>query len=109
MSFNVLYTTNFKKAYKRLLKKYTSLKFELESLINNLEENPKLGTPLGKGCYKIRLPIKSKKKGKSGGARVITCVKIIRSEVYLLTIYDKSEKEDITRREFENLIKSIEK
>ena len=71
------------------------MKFELELLINNLEENPKLGKPLGKDCYKIRLPVKSKKKGKSGGARVITYVKIIRSEVYLLTIYDKSEKVDI--------------
>ncbi|MBS3769273.1 MAG: type II toxin-antitoxin system RelE/ParE family toxin [Bacteroidales bacterium] len=109
MNFNVLYTSNFKKAYKRLIKKYASLKFELESLINNLEENPKLGTPLGKDCYKIRLPIKSKKKGKAGGARVITCVKITRSEVYLLTIYDKSEKGDITRKEFEELLKSLDK
>lgn len=31
-----------------------------------------MGTPLKNNCYKIRLAIASKHKGKSGGARVIT-------------------------------------
>ncbi|MDX1919215.1 MAG: hypothetical protein SFU25_00605 [Candidatus Caenarcaniphilales bacterium] len=39
---------------------------------NDLEKVPNLGTFLGNNCYKIRLSIKSKSKGKSGGARVIT-------------------------------------
>lgn len=79
----------------------------MEALISSLEENPEQGTSLGKECYKIRMAIKSKKKGKSGGARVITCVKIIRSEVHLLTIYDKFEKKDISKKEFEYLLKSL--
>ena len=77
MNFNVLYTSNFSKELKRLVKKHVSLKHDLEALINSLEVNPRQGKPLGKSCYKIRLAIKSKGKGKSGGARVITCVKII--------------------------------
>jgi len=55
------------------------------------------------GDRKIRLAIASKRKGKSGGARVITCVLIEDTEVHLLTIYDKSEKEDISDKELKTL------
>jgi hypothetical protein len=55
-----------------------------------------LGTPIGKNCFKIRLAIKSKGQGKSGGARVITCVLAVKETVVLLSIYDKAEKEDIS-------------
>jgi len=105
MKFDVLYTSNFKKELKRLAKKHLSLKKDLEGLISILEENPEQGTALGNECYKIRLAIKSKKKGKSGGARVISFVKIILGEVYLLSVYDKSEKEDITAKEIMVLLK----
>lgn len=77
MSFEVLITSDFKRDSKSLLKKYKSLKTEILDLIASLEEDPTQGTPLGIDCYKIRLAIKSKGKGKSGGARVITCVKVV--------------------------------
>lgn len=107
MKFNALTTSDFKKDFKRLLKKYKSLKTEVAVLIDSLEENPTLGTPLGNDCYKIRLSIKSKGKGKSGGARVITCVKIVDKNVFLLTIYNKSEKENVTDKELLELIKDL--
>jgi transcriptional regulator with XRE-family HTH domain len=81
------------------VQKYRSLKKDLEVLITKLEENPTTGTDLGKHCYKIRLAISSKGKGKSGGARIITCVHISAQNVYLLAIYDKSEMENITDKE----------
>ena len=49
-----------------------------------------IGVPIGKGCYKVRMAISSKGKGKSGGARVITYVRIVKKVVVLLTMYDKS-------------------
>jgi hypothetical protein len=61
----------------------------------------------GKDCYKIRLSITSKRRGKSGGARLITCLKIKDKNVFLLTIYDKSEKEDISDKELNQLLKYI--
>jgi hypothetical protein len=70
----------------------------------SLVEYPSQGTPLGQDCYKIRLAIKSKKKGKSGGARVITLVKIVQETVFLLSIYDKSEKDDISEKDLEAFI-----
>lgn len=103
MSYNVFYTENFRKDAKRLAKKHSSLKKDIEILIGSLEQDPVQGKPLGKDCFKICMAISSKRKGKSGGARVITCVLIEDTEVYLLAIYDKSEKEDIPDKELKML------
>ena len=107
MSYNIIATPNFKKEFKHLAKKYSSLKEELEELISELENNPKEGVSLGNNCYKIRLRIASKGKGKSGGARVITFVKVIDESVFLVSIFDKSEKENITNVEITEMLKGI--
>lgn len=84
------------------------MKNDLLSLINELQEKPTSGIHLGGNFYKIRIAISSKGKGKSGGARVITYVKIIENTIYLTSIYDKSEKNSITDKEIEQLIREIE-
>lgn len=66
--------------------------------------NPTFGTSLGNDVYKIRIAIASKKKGKSGGARIISFVKIIDKTVYLLSIYNKEEKDSISDKEIEDLL-----
>lgn len=68
-----------------------------------------MGKPLGKGCYKIRLAIAAKGKGKSGGARIITCVVATDREVYLATIYDKSEQSNISDKRLQEIIAGIMK
>ncbi|HEU0226765.1 MAG TPA: type II toxin-antitoxin system RelE/ParE family toxin [Arachidicoccus soli] len=107
MNYNVKSITLFEKQAKKLLKKYTSLKTELWQLVQELKENPTQGTELGKGCYKIRIAIASKGKGKSGGARIITNFVVRDKTVYLLSIYDKSEKETITDKELIELLQYI--
>lgn len=107
MSFEVEVTYSFKKQAKRLAKKYPSLKKELDSLITSLGISPLQGVTVGRGCYKIRLSISSKGKGKSGGARVITYVHIVKTKVYLLSIYDKSEMETISVKELNELLGMI--
>jgi hypothetical protein len=97
-------TDVFKKQVKSIAKKHSSLKSDLENLIYSLERNPIQGEPLGKDCFKIRMAITSKAKGKSGGSRVITCVKIVEQNVYLVAIYDKSVKEGITDKELDELL-----
>jgi mRNA-degrading endonuclease RelE of RelBE toxin-antitoxin system len=101
----VITSDNFEKEAKRLFKKYRSLPQEAATLIADLADNPAQGTSIGKDCYKIRLAIKSKGKGKSGGARVITCVIAIQETVTLLSIYDKSQQEDISETELSRLLK----
>jgi len=107
MSYSVKTISVFEKQAKRLIKKYASLKSELLSLINELKENPEQGTSIGKNCFKIRIAIASKAKGKSGGARVITNIVVTKSAVYLLSIYDKSDKENLTDKELDELLKDI--
>ncbi len=104
MSFDVIVTNSFERKFKRLTKKHKSLIGDLTSLIEELSENPTIGVPIGKDCYKIRLAITSKGKGKSGGARVITFVRIINQTVFLMDIYDKSEQVTISGKELQMLI-----
>lgn len=105
MSYNVLLSPNFKKEAKKLIRKYPSLKGELADLFNELEETPTIGKSLGDGIYKIRLSIASKGKGKSGGARVMSFVKITEDTVLLFSIYDKSDKDSVSDAEIMKLLK----
>jgi mRNA-degrading endonuclease RelE of RelBE toxin-antitoxin system len=107
MNFSVIPTDRFKKGAKRLIKKFPSLKQELADLSNTLTNEPETGIPLGNDAYKIRLSIKSKGKGKSGGGRVITYVVTNDKEVYLLTIYDKSEFDSIDDKTLRTIIASL--
>lgn len=107
MSFKVEATQNFLVQAKRLAKKYPSLKNDLANLAEQLSLTPTLGISLGKDIYKIRLAITSKGKGKSGGARVITCVRIKLTKVYLVSIFDKSDQENVSDKELKDLIKDL--
>lgn len=108
MSYNVVTIPPFDRQLKRLAKKFPSLKVEYADLIEKLEENPFLGNALANSCFKIRVAIKSKGKGKSGGARVITHLQVVENNVFLLAIYDKSEQEDITDKEIKYLVSFID-
>jgi mRNA-degrading endonuclease RelE of RelBE toxin-antitoxin system len=108
MNYSVIPIDKFKKEAKRLIKKYPSLKQELSKLSSLLAANPTLGTSLGNNSYKIRVSIKSKGAGKSGGARVITYVISENKEVYLLTIYDKADFDTIDDKTLKRIIKSIQ-
>ncbi|SFD03640.1 mRNA-degrading endonuclease RelE, toxin component of the RelBE toxin-antitoxin system [Flexibacter flexilis DSM 6793] len=107
MSYNIVAVPTFRKELKKLAKKYLSLKADLAVLFESLAENPTQGTALSKNCYKIRLAVSSKGKGKSGGARIITNIVVADETVYLLSIYDKSEKETLTDKEINELLKDV--
>ena len=96
MNFKISASPTFDRELKRLSKKYPSIKSDLIDFSNSLRENPFQGDRLGRDCYKVRMKIASKGKGKSGGSRVITCVKVVNEQIRLLTIYDKSEQETVS-------------
>lgn len=97
-------TARFRAALKRLHKKYPSVSVDLQALVTVLQTNPTIGSALGQSCYKIRLAIRSKGRGKSGGARVITYVVDANQRVVLLTIYDKSDRPDLAPGELEEML-----
>jgi len=107
MSYSVVAIPPFDRQLKRLAKKYHSLKIDLAELGKQLTDNPAMGKPIGQDCYKIRLAISSKGKGKSGGARIITHVYVAGDNIYMLAIYDKSEQDNISDKELDELLKFI--
>ena len=110
MTNQVVPTDLFETKFKRLKKKFRTLNDEMKELTSVLEQTPTSGESLGSGLYKIRLASKSKGKGKSGGFRVITYL-LAKTEdgidVYLLTIYDKSEESSIKKETLLALAKAL--
>ncbi len=107
MNFNVRTISIFERQAKRLMKKFPSLKTELKQLISEIKKEPTKGTSIGHDCYKIRIAIASKGKGKSGGGRLITHLVYKNETVYLLSLYDKSDMENLSDKEILELIKLI--
>lgn len=107
MNYNVKTIPWFDRQAKRLSRKYDSFKSELSVLVGSLSSDPTQGTALGNDCYKIRMAIKSKVKGKRSGARIITHIIAVKEDVYLLTVYDKSEKEKISDNELQEMLNQI--
>ncbi|WP_288207867.1 type II toxin-antitoxin system RelE/ParE family toxin [uncultured Parabacteroides sp.] len=107
MNYSIIFDDTFEKEVKRLSKRYSSLKEDLITLQEEINANPQLGIDLGGNLRKIRMRITSKGRGKSGGARVITftvVVSIDETEINLLYIYDKSERDSIHPKEIEELL-----
>ena len=103
-------TSTFEKSYKRLKKKYYSLKTDLEEFKKEYNENPETGKDLGGGFRKVRVAVKSKNKGKSSGARIISYDLYIKTEnkvVILVEIYDKGEISSISDSVYEAVLKEF--
>ncbi len=108
MRYNVLAIPQFEKDVKGLAKKYKLIKKDLLKLINDLEQNPTRGVSLGMNFYKIRLANTSIPTGKSGGFRVITYFIDGENNIYLSTIYSKTDKENISDDELREILKFLE-
>jgi hypothetical protein len=112
MPTEIRLTPQFEREARRALRKFVSLRRELDDLMAALVLNPRLGTPLGNRCFKIRLAVRSKGQGKRGEMRVITYV-LLQLDVadddivYLASIYDKSDRDTVSDAELKALIASI--
>lgn len=110
MAVIIIPLEEYKRQFKRLYKKYRSLKDDALSLKVQLEQNPYAGSDLGDGIHKVRMAIMSKGKGKSGGARVITYVVEEKDDdiiIHLLTIYDKNEISSVSEQYIKSLMQQI--
>ncbi len=98
MNYEFETTDDFDKEIKRLSKRYVSLKFDFQSVLDNIENELALATDLGNGFRKIRINIKSKGKGSSGGGRIITYETIIsvsNTKIIFALIYNKGEYDNV--------------
>ncbi len=105
MNLNIKTLSSFDKDVKRLYKSYKKLPSDLKALKEELLQNPKSGIELGNKCYKIRLANSSIPTGKSGGFRVIYYYLDDDLNLYLMSIYSKSELENIDDKVILNILK----
>lgn len=108
MNYEVNVVDEFKKDVKKLFKKYKSIKGDILELIEVLEEDYSVGIHLGSDLYKIRVK-NSDVGGKSGGYRVIYYTKLSNNSVYLLTIYSKTQKENIDVKTLQPIIDELKR
>lgn len=111
MNCKIETTPDFARELKQLAKRYPSMKDDYRDFLDTLRKSPLQGEPLGKHLRKVRFPIASKAKGKSGGARGITHTVLVESDganITLVTIYDKSDQANITDKELKKLIKKTD-
>lgn len=101
------YTPEFLKSAKVLAKRYRSFAEDLKNLRDDIIKNPSAGDDLGNGLRKLRMAIKSKKRGKSGGARIITLTISIQesqSKVTFIYVYDKSDMENVSDNKIRQIL-----
>ncbi len=109
MGNEVILLRGFARSAKQLAKRYRSFTDDLTKLIDELKRNPMLGVSLGGNLRKVRLSIRSKGKGKSGGARVITYLVLVEETIYLLAVYDKSDMDSMADDDLKALIQELKK
>ena len=110
MNYDFRPSPDFVKGVKALAKRYPSLKSDLLQLRQSLEHNPEQGVDLGGGLRKIRMNIKSKGRGKAGGARVITCNIIISKSdmvIALVYIYDKTDASSVKNEAMRKIVEEM--
>lgn len=101
------YTPEFLRSAKILSKRYRSFADDLRNLMDEIIKNPKTGDDLGNGIRKLRMAIKSKGKGKRGGARVISFAMMIGSDlskVTFLYVYDKSDMANVSDNKIRQIL-----
>lgn len=98
MNWTIDFTREFSKGAKVLKKRYKSFMDDLENFKDSILKNPFQGAELVPGIRKVRMTIEAKRKGKAGGARVITLTYYVSEEegkVHFLIIYDKSDADTV--------------
>jgi len=105
ISFKIKPVDGFKRDFKKLAKKYKYIDEDIRKVVLELKEYPKSGIPLKHNCYKIRVANSSTPIGKSGGFRVIYYFIDERNNLYLMNIYSKTQKENISENELLKLLK----
>ena len=112
MSCNITISVSddFAKEAKRLAKKYPSFKQDYKDFLESIKNNPLQGDEITKNIRKIRMAIKAKGKGKSGGARVITfniLTDIKNGQVVFLLLYDKEDASTVKVNVVKQLVRDM--
>ena len=104
LNLSVLKTDYFNKIVKNLSKRYRNIEYDIDYFIDNIESIEYLGTAIGKHIYKTRIKNSDNKKGKSGGYRIISYLRLVDKELTLIYIYSKSDYDNIDEKLIDKLV-----
>ena len=96
----------YEKAFKKLSKKYKNIDKDVDAFLSSMRSKEDLGIELKSNVYKVRIVNSSKNKGKSAGYRLLSYVALVKNELHLLYIYDKSSIGNLTESEVDAMIAS---
>jgi len=109
-SLSVFYTPEFKRNLRQLAKKYRHIREDIEPVIDQAAAGEMPGDQI-KGLeyevYKARAANSDARKGKSGGYRIIYQREPAEA-IVLITIYSKSDQEDVAAAQIRRIIESHE-
>jgi len=105
MNSKIVVLPSFAVNLKKLSKKYKNIKQDFQSLTKELQQNPKVGTHLHLNCYKLRVANSSIPTGKSGGFRVIYYYIDSDENIYLMSIYSKTQQVGISQEKLIEILK----
>ena len=103
-------TAKFKRNLRILAKKYRSIRNDIQPIIEQLQAGELPGDQIsgvGYTIFKLRVKNSDVQKGKTGGYRLIYYVKTS-TKIILVTIYFKSEQEDIAATEVQQILAEFE-
>ncbi|MCI8393214.1 MAG: type II toxin-antitoxin system RelE/ParE family toxin [Clostridia bacterium] len=111
MTFKIISTKRFERDIKTYQKKYRSINEDVKQVIDKLKEGNILGKVINnlkivennERVIKVRVPNSDTDAGQANGYRLIYYLNRNNMTIYLLTIYYKKEKENMTNKEIENL------
>jgi mRNA-degrading endonuclease RelE of RelBE toxin-antitoxin system len=110
---SIRFSHEFEEELYRLSKRFRNIRSDVQPLIEQLQEGNILGDRIGGVgeeyvVYKLRVRNSNIKKGKSAGYRLIYQIESPTS-LLLLTIYSKSDREDITANEIRDIVANFER
>lgn len=110
MNFEIITTVYADATIKRLSKRCRGFENDIKRFREELKANPLQGTEIAPNIRKMRMAITAKGRGKSGGARVITCNALVSEQegkIYLLLIYDKADASNIKMNAVKEIVKEL--
>ena len=99
-------TTKFQRNFRILAKSYHNIRNDIQPIIERLQSGELPGDRIagvGYTIFKLRVKNSDIQKGKSGGYSLIYYVKTT-TKIILITIYSKSDREDISAEEIQQIL-----
>jgi len=110
-SVTVIALPTFTRNIRTPIKKYRNILNDIQPIVSQLENGEILGdrvTGVGYPIFKLRIKNSDNQKGKSGGYRLIYYLKT-NDKILLLTLYNKSEQDDVMAGDLQDIIEEYER